>query len=301
MKPVILTFGEIIWDVYKDARHIGGAAFNFASHVHKCGADSVLLSAVGGDALGDDAISSARSFGIDASFIRRTDKKTGQCLVNLDEHKVPAFTVLSDAAYDNITLSDADIEAIRRLHPAALYFGTLIQRAPVSEQTLKKLVRAVDFPDVVCDVNLRKDCYTVDSARFCLENATILKISDEEEPLLRKMGLYASDGSPENVVRALSEAFPRLKLILLTCGERGAYAYSAQSGELFHAPAEKITPVSTVGAGDSFIAAFTALFLRGEPIRHALECAVGLSAYVVSCADAVPPYDGEKFPWIPKN
>lgn len=291
MKPIIITFGEIIWDVYPDARHIGGAAFNFASHAAKCGAGSVLVSAVGNDGLGDMAVTCAEGFGVGTSMIKRTSEPTGQCLVTLDEKKIPSFTVLQNAAYDNISLSDGDIGKIREMRPQALYFGTLIQRSPASRGALGKLTENVAFPEIVCDINLRKGCYTAQSARFCLKKATVLKLSDEEEPLLRKMGFYISDDRPENILHAISAAFPNIKVILLTCGERGAYAYAAADGKLIGVPAKKVVPVSSVGAGDSFIAAFTTAYLCGEPIGSALEKAVALSAYVVSKADAVPEYD----------
>lgn len=290
MRPVILTFGEIIWDVYPDARHIGGAAFNFASHAAKCGAESILVSAVGNDELGDAAVEYAEKFGVGTSMIKRTKEPTGQCLVTLDEKKIPSFTVLQNAAYDNISLSGGDVEKIRKTRPTALYFGTLIQRSLSSRRALKALTENVDFTEIVCDINLRKGCYNEQSARFCFEKATVLKLSDEEEPTLRAMGLYSSDDRPENILRAISASFPNIKVILLTCGERGAYAYAA-GGKPIYAPAKKIVPVSSVGAGDSFIAAFTVSYLCGEPIETALEKAVALSAYVVSNSDAVPPYD----------
>lgn len=293
MRPVILSFGEIIWDVYPDAKTVGGAALNFASHASKCGAVSALLSAVGNDELGDGAIKAARAHGVDVSLIKRAGEPTGQCLVTLDAHKVPTFDVLKNAAYDNVDVSDEDVETIKKMRPDALYFGTLIQRSPASRRALAKLTESVAFRHVVCDVNLRKGCYDGESVRFCLEKATILKLSDEEEPLLREMKFYDSDGSPINILRALAGAFPNIEIILLTCGERGAYAYVSADGKAVFAPSKKVVPVSSVGAGDSFIAALTVSYLRGETIKKALDRAVTLAAFVVSRADAVPHYDIE--------
>ena len=52
----ILSFGEIIWDVYPNEKHIGGAPFNFAAHAKRAGAEAFLMSAVGNDTLGQEAI-----------------------------------------------------------------------------------------------------------------------------------------------------------------------------------------------------------------------------------------------------
>ena len=48
----ILSFGEIIWDIYDSGPVIGGAPLNFAANCAGLGAESYMLSAVGSDALG---------------------------------------------------------------------------------------------------------------------------------------------------------------------------------------------------------------------------------------------------------
>ncbi|MBP3303538.1 MAG: carbohydrate kinase family protein [Muribaculaceae bacterium] len=46
--------------------------------------------------------------------------------------------------------------------------------------------------------------------------------------------------------------------------------------------------VDTVGAGNSFTGAFVAGMLSGMPLREAHRLAVDTSAYVCSCAGAMP-------------
>ena len=45
----ILSFGEILWDVFPTEKKIGGAPFNFAAHAARLGAESYMVSAVGSD------------------------------------------------------------------------------------------------------------------------------------------------------------------------------------------------------------------------------------------------------------
>ena len=71
--PAILTFGEIIWDVYPDKKLIGGAGLNFAAHCAKSGTKSYMISAVGNDELGFDAITYAEDFGVTPELINRCD------------------------------------------------------------------------------------------------------------------------------------------------------------------------------------------------------------------------------------
>lgn len=298
MKPTILTFGEIIWDVYDDTKLIGGAGYNFASHCSKCGINSILISSVGNDDLGKNAIDYAKKFEINTSFVKTSNYKTGCCLVKLDENKVPTFNVLKDVAYDHISLSNSDLNQIKNLQPNALYFGTLIQRASESKQTLIKLLDNVNFQHIVCDINLRKDCYDYESIKLCLEKATILKLSDEEEPILRNLKLYDSNDTPKEILKELSKNFPNISIILLTCGKDGAYAYDTKNDLIVYEQAKKVVPVSSVGAGDSFLAAFVSSYLKGSSIQVSLDNAISLSAFVVSKADAIPIYNEETFPWL---
>lgn len=291
MAPKILAFGEIIWDVYPDRKLIGGAGLNFAAHCAKCGCESYMLSSVGNDELGDNVFDIARGFGVKTEFIKTCDKATGRCIVTLNDAKIPSYNVLRDAAYDNIVLCDEDIGDIKAIGFDAIYFGTLIQRAPLSRGSLLRLLKICDFKEKVCDVNLRTDCFDKDSVRLCLENATVLKISDEEEPTLSALGLYsANDNTPESIASAISASFPHIKYVIITCGSRGAYVYVTKEERGFFRESEKVKVASTVGAGDSFIAAWTASMLSGSTPEKAAERAVKLSGYVVSKTDAIPDY-----------
>lgn len=291
MTPRILSFGEIIWDIYSTDKLIGGAGLNFTAHCAKCGADSFMFSAVGDDDLGLSAKAAISGFGVDQRFIKSSKKSTGQCIVTLDEKGVPSYNVLSDVAYDNIPVTDDNIEEINKLGFDALYFGTLIQRSPVSRASLHKLCSTCSFKEKICDVNLRNGCYDSDSARFCLENATVLKISIEEEPQLRSLDLYECGGnSPENIAKAISSKYPQIKYLIITLGGDGAFVYCSDDCHSFYESARPVKVSSTVGAGDSFIAAWATFYLSGYSPKSATKKAVDLSGFVVSKTDAIPSY-----------
>lgn len=288
MKPKILSFGEIIWDVYPSEKCIGGAPLNFAAHAHLCGAESFLISAVGADALGSDALQTVRDLQIDASLIGENAFPTGKCEVTLNENGVPTYTVLENTAFDNIRLSDADFRKIRSHAFDALYFGTLIQRSAVSKATLQALCASCPFGEIICDINLRQNCYDADSATFCLTNATILKISDEEEPMLRALGLYTvTDGTHTGIAKAITAAFPNIKILILTLGEKGSFVFERASQSGFSLDGEKVKVVSTVGAGDSYTAAWCVSFLQGEGLHTATQKATARAAFVVAHKDAI--------------
>ena len=290
-KKKILAAGEIIWDIYPDKKTIGGAPLNFAAHAALCGAQSALLSAVGRDKLGEKACEALKEFGVDTRFVGLSDRPTGSCLVELDKNGVPQYTIVPDTAYDNIRLSEEIKTAIREEAFDALYFGTLIQRNEISRKAVREIAGMGCFPEIFCDVNLRRDCYDRDSVEFCLKTATVLKVSMEEEPLLRAMeGYEPKSESLAEIAGAVCRRFGQIKTVILTLGKDGSFAYSASEGKEYRESAFGDKVISTVGAGDSFSAAWLTEYLCGKPIEVCMQKAARLSGFVVAHTDAVPKY-----------
>ena len=103
----ILSFGEILWDVYTNKRCLGGAPLNFAAHAKRSGAESFLCSAVGNDELGKEARVEISRLGIDDRFLTTVvDRSTGKCIVTLNEKSVPKYDLLEDVAYDRIPFDE---------------------------------------------------------------------------------------------------------------------------------------------------------------------------------------------------
>ena len=291
MKSKILAIGEIIWDIFPEKCVIGGAPLNFAAHSSLCGAESSLLSAIGNDSLGDDALNALSDFGVSTKYVKRTTQPTGQCIVTLDENAVPSYNVLRGVAYDNIVVTDADIKEINEEKYDALYFGTLIQRETISRKAVRDVVNNCSFKEIICDVNLRPNCYDKVSVEFCLKTATILKVSIEEEPILRSFGGYSPiDNSIEDIARALCKSYNNLKIVIITLGKDGSYAYDARDDKEYTQCSIGDTVVSTVGAGDSFAAAWLTCFLEGQPIEACMKKAAEVSGFVVAHTEAVPKY-----------
>ena len=63
----------------------------------------------------------------------------------------------------------------------------------------------------------------------------------------------------ESAIGALAKRVP---LVAIKCGKRGSLVEEA--GRRWFVPAQLVTPVDTIGAGDSFDAGFLAAYLRGE-------------------------------------
>lgn len=282
----LLSFGEVLWDVYPDKACIGGAPFNFAAHAAIHGENVTMLSAIGDDDLGRQTIAKLQQYHIDTTAVAVLPAKpTGTCVVTLDDNAVPSYDLRDHVAWDAI-----DPALVTEQSYDVLYFGTLALRHEQNVCALQTLFNTTSFGDVFVDVNIRKPFFSDTVIRFALEHATILKISDEELPvILDTLGL-PHDTDFSALCRTLTARYQSLRVMILTKGGDGADAYDVQANTMYTTPCEKATVLSTVGAGDSFSAAFLHCYKANAPLDECLRYAAKIAAFVVSHYDAVPDY-----------
>lgn len=276
----ILSFGEILWDVFGETKTLGGAPLNFASHCARLGAESYMISAVGNDENGTAALEALRGNGVNTEYVA-VDRRypTGTCDVTLT-NGMPQYELVKGVAYDHIP------PTAPRGNFDALYMGTLAMRNSDSRRAFRFAARNVSYGEVLFDVNFRGSFYTRDLVTELLRDTTILKISSEE------IG-YFGRRDPVRQCMDLSEKYPNLKYILVTLGAEGAFVYDCtDSGRrVLFSDKPQSKPLSTVGAGDSFAACFLVNLLSGREVGVCLDRAVMLSDYVVTQLGAVPDYD----------
>ena len=280
----ILAFGEILWDVYPTEKFLGGASLNFGAHLAKHGHQVYMLSALGKDSYGDEALAQVRQWNLKEDFIAILgDQPTGTCVVTLDEAGMPSYDLKNHVAYDYIpgeACGDFDV----------LYFGTLALRGEHNRKSVKKLLAEKQFKQVFVDVNIRPPYQFPETAKMAAENATILKISEEElNEVARLLGMEKA--KYDVFAKALAHKHSNLQYIVITLGGDGAYAQDCRSGKEYTCPSEKVTVASTVGAGDSFGAAFLHKLFAGGDVQQCLQYAGKVAAFVVSQNPAVPEYD----------
>ena len=272
MKDVV-SFGEILWDVIEGVPHLGGAPFNFAAHCALCGLKTAMISSVGGDDLGRRACEMARGYGVDVSGVSiHPTLPTGTVLVTLKDG-MPSYDIRRGVAWDEIAVSEG---ILAQPCPRAVYFGTLVQRAPVSAAALGRMLDAWQEAEVFFDVNLRQDYWSKALVEAGLGRATVLKLNDEEQVTL---GIEPA--------KAFA-AHPRLKVVIVTKGADGCEVFLRDSTS-FASPAEPAGPVvDTVGAGDAFSAAFLSAYLQGATPQEAARAGNVRGGFVASRAGAIP-------------
>ena len=138
------------------------------------------------------------------------------------------------------------------------------------------------------DVNLRQHFYSVEIIEESLKHATVLKLSDEELPVLAEM--FSMKGSVQEQLDGLRNLFD-LQLIAYTRGPDGSLLLAA-SGSDDH-PGIPIPGKDTIGAGDSFSATICVGLLSGLPIGQINENANQVATFVCSQSGATPDFPAE--------
>lgn len=282
---VIVAFGEVLWDEFPDGARLGGAPCNFAVCCAGLGAATALVSAVGHDDRGDEALRLIGQRGVDIERVQRSDLPTGRVEVQLSEGH-PSYTIVENVAWDRILWQPelAELAAEARV----LCFGTLAQRTGTNRDTLARLA-GLTPPDCVkvVDINFRQHFHNEAVVRRSLELATVLKLSDEEVPTLH--GYLGGPADCNQFLAGLLETCG-LETIVLTLGSQGCAVFAP--GEQFEVPSVPVEVVNTVGAGDAFTATYLTQRLAGADRREAARKANQIGGYVATCDSATPELPG---------
>lgn len=279
----IAGIGELLWDVLPDGEVIGGAPVNFAYHVSALGAKGIPITTIGGDARGQKALAELQKRGVDIAAIAISDEyPTGYVSVVLDKEGKASYLFPDELAWDHLLINDYAARLNTRLD--AICFGSLAQRSERSRQVIYEYLNSLRPETVkVFDINLRQDFYSGQVIENSLAQADILKLSEEELPVLAD--LLALQESSDTWLQVLIKRYD-LAMAILSRGDKGSLLltpdnYSEHPGI--------VTQVEdTIGAGDSFTAATIIGYLRGLPLDEINEQANRVAAYVCSQQGGMP-------------
>ncbi len=282
MDRLVIGIGEALWDMLPEGKKLGGAPANFAFHAGQFGLESMAVSAIGLDPLGEEIAKELEEHGL-PFHLDRIDYPTGTVQVTLDSNGIPQYEIKEDVAWDNIPYTKELADLAGRAQ--AVCFGSLAQRSPVSRETIGWFLDAVPEDCLkVFDINLRQSFYSKEIIEDSMRRCDILKINDEELEIVKEMfGL--EDLPTEGLCRSIIDEYG-LKILILTCGVNGSHVFSGDVSSFIETPRVKVA--DTVGAGDSFTGAFVASVLKGKTVREAHEAAVKVSAFVCTQSGAMP-------------
>lgn len=280
----VVGIGEALWDILPEGKKLGGAPANFAYHVSQFGLQSQVVSAIGDDKLGNEILENFRNKGLD-TLIEKVEYPTGIVQVQLDNVGVPCYDIKENVAWDNIPFTDKLKRLAKRT--SAVCYGSLAQRNIISRETINAFLDAM--PETkgrykIFDINLRQGFYTKEILCNSMTRCNILKINDEELVTVSRMFGYPGIDLQDKCWILLAKY--NLEILILTCGVNGSYVFTPGHVSFVETPIVEVA--DTVGAGDSFTAAFIAAILKGKSVPEAHQLAVNVSAYVCTQRGAMP-------------
>jgi fructokinase len=281
----ILSIGEVLWDVFGDTEHLGGAALNFAAHARILGHSVSFISAVGDDPRGQRVLEKMEAMGLPTRFLHRVkEHPTGIVTVSLDASGQPHFTIHRPAAYDFPELSEVDLRELSSQQPDWIYFGTLFQMSPQAKALTLKLIGANPKARRFYDVNLRENSYTAPLVNEMMSHATAVKLNEQEVDTIQSLFGW-SYRSLEDFCRGGTQKFD-WEAVCVTRGESGCALLVGD--HYVEAKGYKVRVADSVGAGDAFAAAFVHGLRQGWSPRDIADFANRVGALVASRAGGTP-------------
>ena len=284
MQPLFVGIGEVLWDLLDGGKVPGGAPANFACHAAMQGGRGIVVSATGNDDYGSEIIRELAAKGLTTDYISVSkDYPTGTVSVSLHDG-TPSYCIHAPVAWDYIKWRPELEELAGRAN--CICFGSLAQRNAVSAHTIQRFLKAAKPGCLkIFDVNLRQDFFNRHIIEKSLTAADVLKVSDEEFPLILEM--FSLPVNEKSAIAQLIKQFG-IRAVLLSCGPDGSRFYSMT--ESFAVSAVEYGPkVDTVGCGDAFTAAFAVAYLAGQTPYAAMEHASRLAGLVCASRGATPP------------
>jgi fructokinase len=301
---LILGIGELLWDILPDGPRLGGAPANFAVMAGRLGNHAAILSRIGRDDLGRQAVERLDPMPIDTNSLQiDAARATGRVTVSFSAGE-PDYTIHQPAAWDFLELSDQWLQLAERA--AVICFGSLAQRNHESRQTIQTLAAECPASCIrIFDVNLRAPFYSSEVLEESLELATVVKMNDLEAPLVLDLLNISLDDQTEipsfeantdplrpasNTLRLaagrLLDEFPSLQLVAITKGGRGSLLVTRE--EWHEHPGFPVKLADGIGAGDAFTAAIAHYLLRGANLATLNEAGNHWGGWTASQSGAMP-------------
>lgn len=285
-KFVVVGIGEVLWDIYRQGRHLGGAASNFAIHATQLGDHGLMVSRVGDDGMGRELLMALKNWQLQTRYIQ-TDPLhgTGNVMISLDVKGVPAFRCSHDVAFDYLQ-HDEKNQALAA-SADAVFFTALGQRAAGSRYAVQRFLHSANRAVKIFDVNWlppRDELRAL--LKQCLSFTQILKANELGMNAVR----HALRKEAESMSKFVDYLFKKysIKLVVMTRGESGCEIYDGR--RMVKVDALPVRAVDTTGAGDAFAAGLIHKYLRGAPLQDMAEFANLLGAFVSTQFGATPAF-----------
>ncbi|MCY0976652.1 carbohydrate kinase [Chryseobacterium wangxinyae] len=279
----VISFGEVLFDVFGEEKKIGGAPLNLALRTASYGFPVTMISAVGNDEDGKVILDYTKENALEtAGIIVSPDYETGIVQVSLNERGSATYEIRFPSAWDFISVDEKIMDVVKEAD--VFFYGSLACRNEVSQKTLFSLLDSNDTMFKVFDVNLRKPFYNIQLLENLMDRADFIKFNDEEI-LEIAAGMGFESENLEANIKFMSEK-TNTPAICVTLGKHGSILL--WNDQMYRHEGYPVKVADTVGAGDSFLASLIAKLLSDQNPDEALNFASAVGALVASYSGANP-------------
>lgn len=254
----IATVGDNCMDVYEKqgAAYPGGNPVNVAVYSVRLGANASYTGAVGTDKYGKIMLEALRQKGVDTSHVKQLPGSTAITQVELVEGD-RVFGDYDEGVLADFKLAEEDVEFLASHDIVVSGLWGNVER-DLCRIKAKGTPVAFDFATKLDDPVVERAVYDVDYA------------------------FVAYDEGDNDFIRSYMKEMQAKgpKIVVATLGDKGSIAYD---GEQYHSFG--IIPcdvVDTMGAGDSYIAAFLVGILQGRPIPECMKMGAENSSVTIA-------------------
>lgn len=246
----VIGLGDCVVDKYLHLNKMfpGGNALNFSVYSKKLGIDTVAyMGILGTDEIADHITKTLRKFEIDISKCKYRDGETGYAEVNLIDGDRKFVGSSKGVLFESdFVLEKSDLEYLDKFD---LIHSSCFSNLETQLDKLKKLNVPISF-DFSRNIDidyLKKVCPNID---YAFLSASDLSVNETKKILSTVVNLGC-------------------EFALATRGEDGAYLYLDSS--YYHQKADKVEPIDTLGAGDSFITSFLLDYISKDMTQEVIK------------------------------
>lgn len=246
-------------------------------------------SCIGSDAISDEMAEYMAGHGVDTSTLRRlTDRTVGLYMISLQDGE-RSFSYWRGQSAAKAMAEDPDwLRGITQGRDVIHFSGiTLAILPPDQRQTFCDILseaRATGA-QVAFDTNLRPKLWGSEEA---MRGGLTLgaSVADVVLPSFDEETALFGDTTPEDTIKRYRSGGARL--IAVKDGGGPLTVWTEDSGLTRHQP-QKVTPVDTTAAGDSFAAGLLASLATGHTLDQSADRAMRLAAEVIQARGALVP------------
>lgn len=283
MGKKVLNFGSLNYDYVYQVDHImrpgetqtskgmetfcGGKGLNQSVALAKAGCHVYHAGAVGEE--GQELLSCLEENGVDTSFVRRLDGKSGHTIIQVDRDAQNCIMLYAGA---NRRQERAHVDSVLEQFGEGDYLllqNEINELAYIIDRAYSRGMKVVLNPSPF-DAYL-KECDMSKVAVFMMNEIEGREITGEEDP--------------DKILKAMAELYPNSEVVLTLGGDGAVYTdYQRTVSQ----PIYPVKAVDTTAAGDTFTGYFIAGLLEGLPMEENLDRCARASSITVSRKGAAP-------------